>query len=384
MEKKVITIGIVAGEYSGDLIAAQLMQALWQQDASIQFVGICGPSMRKLTMHSLFPMEKICAFGLVEVLRHLPRILYIRYRLKKYFQKNPPDLFIGIDAPDFNFNIEYFLKNKLKVQTVHYNSPTVWAWRPKRVFKIARATDLLLTLFPFEAKYYQGLPIKVCYIGHPMADQLPLHADHQNARAQLAIAMEQKVIALLPGSRLSELNKLSAVFIRTAKYCFEHNPNLLFLAPMVSSVHAQQFSKRLQVLAPQLPIRILMNESERAITAADCVLLASGTATLETMLLSRPMVVAYRVSNLSYWLAKKLIKIPYIALPNILAGRSLVPEYIQKAATVENLGTAVLNSLNQDNSALIAAFTQIRVQLQCQASKQAAQAIIEQLSMAQT
>jgi lipid-A-disaccharide synthase len=383
MNNKKFTIGLIAGEHSGDAMAAKMMLALRQRIPDIEFVGIGGPQMRAVGMHSLFPMEDINVMGIFEVLKHLFKILRIRRAMIQHFRAQPPDIFIGIDAPDFNFPIERVLRQKLKIKTVHYNSPTIWAWRKNRIHRIVQSTDLLLTILPFEAQYYQGFPISVHYIGHPLADEFPAEPNQLDARAELNIPANARVIALLPGSRSNEIDHLGYVFIKAIQQCLIVDPNLIILAPMIDERRRDQFVVVLNSVSEcgAMPmcdaIRVLVGQSQLAMRAADCVLLASGTATLEAMLLQRPMVVAYRLSLLTYWLAKWLVKTPYISLPNLIAQKKLVPELIQEDATPEHLSQAVMQQLNADHTTLLEEYRQCRAQLQHNASARAAELIME-------
>lgn len=373
-----LKIGIVAGEASGDQLGADLIRVLKTLHPDVQIEGIAGPKMIVAGCNMLFPMEHLAVMGLVEVLKHAPKILAIRRKLLQHFLANPPDIFIGIDAPDFNLTLEEKLKNPT-IKTVHYVSPTVWAWRKGRIKKIARAVDLLLSILPFEKAFYQQhSTIPVEFIGHPLADSISLEKNRDAARNYFNIANDETIIAILPGSRSNEIEYLGELFIRTALWCQQQLPNLSFIAPMINAVRREQFSAIQQNIAPQLKIRFIEGQAQQVMAAADTVLLASGTATLEAMLVKCPMVVAYRMSPLTYFIAKRLIRTPYIALPNLLANKMLVPEYIQAAATPENLGKALLNYLH--NPSLVAhlqdEFTCLHLQLRQDASLQAAKAIL--------
>lgn len=374
-------IGIVAGEASGDQLGASLIRALQQINPNIQFEGIAGSQMIRAGCTAHFPMERLSVMGLWEVLGRLPELLNIRRKISQHFLANPPDVFIGIDAPDFNLPIETKFK-AAGIPVVHYVSPTVWAWRKGRLKKIARAVDLMLTLLPFEVDFYrQNSNINAQFVGHPLADEIPLQAEQQIARDLFAISADKTVIALLPGSRANEINYLGAVFLQTALWCAQRQPNLIFIAPMVNDERRAQFVALQQKIAPQLNIKIIAGQAQQAMAAADAVLLASGTATIEAMLLKCPMVVAYRMSALTYFIAQRLIKTPYIALPNLLANKKLVPEFIQHAATAENLGAALLNYLEnpQLTANLRAEFTNLHQQMRGDASARAAHFIMELL-----
>lgn len=376
---KPLRIGIVAGEASGDLLGAGLIQALRVLHPNIQIEGIAGPRMIASGCKPLFPMESLAVMGLVEVLGRLPSILRIRKYLYQHFLANPPDVFIGIDAPDFNLTLEQKLKSA-GIKTVHYVSPSVWAWRQSRLKKIARAVDLMLTLLPFEERFYVEHHIPVKFVGHPLADTIPLQSDRILARQQFGLKAQDTVVALLPGSRLGEINYLGEAFIRTALKCYAQRPNLIFIAPMINAKRREQFAAITQRIAPQLPLRLLDGEAQLAMTAADVVLLASGTATLEAMLVKRPMVVAYRLSPITYHIVRKLVNVSRIALPNLLStNQNLVPEFIQKDATPENLSAAVLNYLDHPDlmNQVLTEYTRLHKILQRDASHQAAEAILQ-------
>jgi lipid-A-disaccharide synthase len=371
-----VRITIVAGEHSGDLLGAQLIKALRERFTDLHVDGIGGALMREQGCHCLFAMEQIAVMGLFGIIKHIPRILSIRHQLLRYCRNNPPDIFIGIDAPDFNLTIEKKLKQR-GVKTIHYVSPTVWAWRAKRIHTIANATDLMLTLLPFEVDYYRQHHIAARYVGHPLADVIEPHDQKTTARQQLHLPEKKCIIALLPGSRANEINYLGALFLQTAKVCYAHKPDILFIVPMVNQHCQHLFEKQMKQYAPDLPIRIISQQSRLAMAASDVVLLTSGTATLEAMLLQRPMVVAYRMGALTYQLAKRLVNTKHIALPNIIASETLVPEFIQHDATVENCSTAVMQYLLQPGKTqdLIQRFRSMHQMLRCQASESAAEAV---------
>ncbi len=371
-------IGIVAGELSGDLLGAGLIYALKAKYPNAIIEGIGGPKMLAAGFHSHFPLETLSVMGLVEVLKHYFEIKKCHDSLAEYFLQQPPDVFIGIDAPDFNISLEYKLK-KAGIPTVHYVSPSVWAWRQYRLAKIARACDLMLTLFPFEADYYHQHNIPVHFVGHPLADAIPLHTDQKLARKKLGLNTNGKLIALLPGSRFNEVTQLTNAFLKTANYLLKQQPDLAFIVPLANPKIKQYFVEQ---IPNELPIHLLDGQSHEIIAAADVVLTASGTATLETMLLKRPMVVAYRMANITYWLAKFLVHIPYISLPNLLANKLLVPEFIQNQVTTENLASAILDWLNNSNKVQILqnSFTKLHHNLRQSADQKAAQAILSLIS----
>ena len=376
------TIGIVAGEASGDLLGSQLMEALKHELPGVRFVGIGGPKMKQAGMQVLFPMEKLAVRGYVEVLRHLLEIIGIRRKLRAYFRASPPDLFIGVDAPDFNLGLELTLKS-LGIPTIHYASPSIWAWRGERIHKIKRAVSHMLTLFPFEAPIYEKAGIPVTYVGHPLADMLPQVPNRTAMREQMRLPQQHPIFAFLPGSRQSEVRSLAVVFIETAKLILQKLPNALFLVPLASRETRTIFEEALyHCEAHDVPITLLFGHAHEAMIAADGVLVASGTATLEAALIKRPMVITYKMPALSWWLMKRKQYQPYVGLPNILAGKFVVPELLQDEATPQNLAQALLNLVSDKQAVaeLELLFGKIHVSLKQNAAHTAAQAILPYLS----
>ena len=338
-----VRVGVVAGEASGDLLGAHLLKALKAHLPACTFCGIGGPKMQAAGLEVWHPAEALAVRGYVEVLRHLPGILRIRSDVRRRLLHDPPDLFIGIDAPDFNLSLEEALRRH-GITTVHYVSPSIWAWRPERIHKIKRAVDKVLCLFPFEPEIYHRAGVPAAYVGHPLADMLPLQPDRAAARDQFRVRAGQVVIALLPGSRQSELDYMSDLFVQTAKLLHRHIKSAHFLVPLISRETRRQFEDTLyRNDAEALPVTLLFGHAHLAMTAADGVLLASGTAALEAALLKRPMVVTYKVSKLSYAIGRSKLKLAYFALPNILADRFIVPEIFQDEATPEVLCQALVN-----------------------------------------
>ena len=371
-----LKIGIIAGEASGDLIAAQLMKAIKAECPSVTFEGIAGPHMIAEGCRPIFRIEQLSVMGVVEVLQKLPELLSLRKAIKAYFRQNLPAVFIGVDSPDFNLHVEAFLK-RYGVPTVHYNSPTIWAWRKNRVYTIAKAVSLMLTLFPFEAAIYEQHKIPVRFIGHPLADSIPEKIDVKKLRRELGIDVEGKIIALLPGSRAGEIKQLGKLFLETAALCLRQDPTLKFVVPLVNEARLSQFQTLCKALPKDFPIQLFMANSQSIIAASDAVLVASGTATLETALMQKPMVVAYRLNWLNYCIAQLLIKIPYFSLPNLVLNKPVVPEFFQQQATPENLSQALMSQLNlPTNASLFADFNQMRDMLAKGASQQAASAIL--------
>jgi lipid-A-disaccharide synthase len=376
-----VRIGIVAGEASGDLLGSHLIAALSEKLPDVEFIGIAGPKMQAAGAQTLFPMEKLAVRGYLEVLRHFPEILAIRRKLKRYFLANPPDLFIGVDAPDFNLGLEKALKAH-GIPTIHYVSPSVWAWRRERVKTIARSVTHILALFPFEPKIYQDAGVSVSYVGHPMADVLPQEPDRSAMRAKLKLAATGNIIVLLPGSRQSELHYMADLFIQTAQKIHSLQPDIRFLVPLVSRETRDFFEAALYRLGgEQLPLNILFGHAHSALMAANVALVASGTATLETALLKRPMVITYKLSRLSAFLMRRKGYLPYVGLPNILAGRFVVPELLQEDATPDNLARALLNLLfdTQVQSGLDAEFRHMQDSLRQNTAERACEAVLHYL-----
>lgn len=377
-KQRTLRVGIVAGEASGDLLAAGLIQAIKQRCPTAEFEGIAGPAMIAAGCKALFPSEKLAVMGLVEVLAHYRELHGIRSQVRDHFLKQPPDVFIGIDAPDFNLDLERSLKDA-GIKTVHYVSPSVWAWRQYRVKKISKSVDLMLTLFPFEADFYRQHNVKVEFVGHPLADMIPLEADRAAAREQLGLPLDRPVVALLPGSRMSEVNALGKLLVDAAKWLHQRQKDIVFVAPLATDATRSAFEGFANSVAESgLDLRVQEGRARDVMTAADVVILASGTATLEALLLKRPMVVTYRLAPLTYWIAKRMIKTPYVSLPNLLAGEPVVSELIQDQATAENLGHKTLELLRNPSSydRVVGKFQQIHHQLRQNANARAATAVL--------
>lgn len=371
-------VGIVAGEASGDLLGAHLVKALKNRVPGVEFVGIGGPKMQAAGVTSLFPMEKLAVRGYIEVLRHYRGIVKIRHKLLRHFVENPPDVFIGVDAPDFNLDLELGLKKK-GIPTVHYVSPSIWAWRGERIHKIARAASHVLVLFPFEKKIYDAAGIPATYVGHPSADVLPEQPNRIAAREQLRLSRSDHVIALLPGSRQSEVRYMAGLFVQTARRIAAASPNVHFLVPLLSRETRNIFETELyRAGGGDLPLTILFGHAHDAMTAADAVLVASGTATLEAALLKCPMVITYKMSPLTWRMMQRKKYLPYVGLPNILAGRFIVPELLQDDATPENLSQAVLNLVNDApvREKLTHAFSMLHRDLKQNTAERAVDAIL--------
>jgi len=370
-----IHIGIVVGEASGDILGAALMTELRQYFPNAEFSGIGGPRMLALGFHSYFPQDRLAVMGFIEPLKRLPELLRIRKFLRDHFIADPPAVFIGIDSPDFTIPLEGALK-KQGIKTVHYVSPSVWAWRQKRVLKIAKSVDLMLTLLPFEAAFYQKNEVPVEFVGHHLADEIPLEVNKYQARAALGIPEHARVVALLPGSRSGEVECMGSLFMHAAVFCLEQDPGLLFYIPAANSDRYRQLHLQLNEYT-EFPINLINGQSHRVLAAADVVLLASGTVTLEAMLLKKPMVVAYKMASLTFKILSWLVKTPYVSLPNLLANKLLVPELLQNDATPEKLSAAVLHYFENPDEMqqLSKTFTDMHNVLKRNASARAAAAI---------
>ena len=366
-----LRIALVAGEASGDILGSGLMRALKAQHPAVEFIGVGGPLMQAEGLTSYFPMERLSVMGLVEVLGRLRELLARRKLLIKTLIEEKPDVFIGIDAPDFTLNIELKLR-QAGIKTVHYVSPSVWAWRQKRVLKIREGCDLMLTLLPFEARFYEEKGVPVRFVGHTLADAIPLQADRAAARAELGLR-DGPLVALMPGSRGGEVGRLGALFFDAAERLQAQKPGIRFVLPCASPQRRAQIETLLE--GRSLPLTLLDGQSHLALAACDAVLIASGTATLEALLYKRPMVVAYRLAPLTFWILKRMVKSPYISLPNLLAQRLLVPELLQDDATPEALAQTLL-PLIDGGEEQTRGFDDIHRTLRRDASNQAADAVL--------
>lgn len=377
-------IAIIAGEASGDLLAARLILALKELKSDLVFEGIAGPEMQAAGCVSLFPMEKLSVMGLVEVLKDLPALLSIRKQLKERWTATPPDLFIGVDAPDFNLPLAAKLHAE-GIPTVHYVSPSIWAWREKRVKKIQGNIDLMLTLFPFEVDFYKKHQVAAQFVGHPLADEVQFNASASDARQQLGLDLTKPMLGVLPGSRTKEVQALGAVFLQTAQELKAKHPDLQIVVPIVRADLKAQLQAIQQQVAADLPVTYLEGQSRLLMQAANYLLMASGTAVLEGMLAGRLMVAAYRVSPLTWWLIHtfKLAKVKYVTLPNNLAGEELVPELLQDRATVSELVAAIASLMvlpAERRTYVLQRFEGLHTQLHCDASANAAKAIMERFT----
>ncbi len=386
MTKIAPRIGILAGEASGDILGAGLMQAIQARHPEAVFVGIGGAEMRQAGLDSMFPMDRLSVMGLVEPLKRLPELLSIRQQLFKAYLADPPDVFVGIDSPEFNLGLELRLRNA-GIPTVHYVSPSVWAWRRRRIHKIRKAVDLMLTLFPFEEAFYREHDVKVVCVGHPLADELPIDTDMQGARQHLNIPDNARVLAVLPGSRKGEVERLGPVFLDAIRLCLKRWPDMHILIPCATRDRRQQ----LETLIGQTPdsrIRLVDGESRTVMASANSILMASGTATLEGLLLKKPMVVAYKMAPVSYAIISRLLTTRYISLPNLLAGKLLVPELLQENVTAPALFHEVQRTLEtaedrafganpEGMESAVETFTAIHKSLRRDASATAAEAVLK-------
>lgn len=378
MTDKALTVALVAGETSGDILGAGLIRSLKKLHPNIQFVGIAGPQMQAEGCKAWYEMEELSVMGVVEVLGRLRRILAIRRDITKRLIELKPYIFIGIDAPDFNLSLEGKLK-QAGIKTIHYVSPSVWAWKQKRVFKIKRNTNLILAFLPFEKAFYDKFDVPCRFIGHKMADDIPLEPNQTAMRQQLGIPLDCQCLALLPGSRHAEVTLLSEPFLKAAQLLRDKFPDLHIVVPLANEKRRQEFERIKAEIAPQLNVQLLDGHAREAMIASNAAILASGTVALECMLAKCPMVVGYKMKAFTFWLAKKLIKTPYVSLPNILAGKEIVPELLQHDCTPENIANHVLPFLESDNTELKATFLALHKQIRCNADEQAAQAVLDVL-----
>lgn len=384
MNKKNPTIALVAGEVSGDILGAGLIRQLKIHYPQARFIGIAGPRMLAEGCESLVDMEELSVMGLAEILKHLPRLLKIRNNVIQTMLREKPDVYIGIDAPDFNLGVELKLKVN-GIKTIHYVSPSVWAWRQNRIHKIAKATHQVLAFLPFEKAFYDKFNVPCHFVGHTMADAVPLKPNRIEARQRLNLDANQRYLAILVGSRGSEVAFLTEPFLQTALLLKQRFPDLQFLVPLVNEKRRAQFEAIKAQVAPNLAMHVIDGNARQVLIAADAALLASGTAALEAMLCKSPMVVGYKMKALTYCLAKRLVKSKYISLPNLLADEMLVPEMIQDECDPALLAEKLAVYFSTEEAALehrrvlIQRFTDLHRLIQCGADQQAAQAVIDLL-----
>jgi lipid-A-disaccharide synthase len=371
-----LKIAIIAGEPSGDYLGAGLITAMHKIDPSITFYGIGGPLMRDLGFHALYPMEKIAVMGISDVLQSYPRLKWIHHNITRYLLDQKPDLFIGIDAPDFNLSIEKQLRAQ-KIKTVHYVSPKVWAWRPERVAIIKEAVDLLLSVFPFEPAFYEPYNVPISYVGHPLADLIPRITDTKAHKSLWGYGAEQSIIAVLPGSRLGEIKHMGPLFFEVMQHIQLKRPDIIFMIP-VNNQSSKKHLEHLLKKKPGLNIRFINQQSREVMAAADVVLVKSGTSTLEAALLKKPMVVSFKMSALTYRIVAPKVTVPYTALPNLLANDALVPEFIQHNANPIDIAQALLELVGNHNQIrkLEEKFDMIHQSLQKNAHQEAAKSVL--------
>jgi lipid-A-disaccharide synthase len=371
--------GLVVGEHSGDTLGAGLMSSLISVYPNAKFIGIGGPKMQALGFESLFEMEELSVMGIFEVLGRLKRLFHVKDCLAAQFINDRPDVFIGIDAPDFNLRLERQLK-KAGIKTVHYVSPSVWAWREKRIFTIEAATDMVLSLLPFEKDFYDKYEVPCTFVGHPLADDIPFHSDKREARQALNLPLDKKILALMPGSRGGELSRLTEPFLLSAVELLAQDPQLHFVVPMISDKRTKQFSQLKEKIAPNLAVTIITNKTQQVMAASDCLLMASGTVTLEAALVKRPMVICYKFNAFTYHMFKGLVKLEWFSLPNLLTKKTLVPELLQGKVSVDNIVPLVKERLYQDQTSLEDEYMKIHLALKQNASQEAAKAVMDLMS----
>lgn len=378
-----LRVGVVAGEHSGDQLGGALISALRERVPDLECFGIAGPKMVAAGCEAWWGADELSVMGLAEVLRHLPRLLHLRGAAARRLRAARPDVFIGIDAPEFNLSLARGLK-RAGIRTVQYVSPQVWAWRPGRVRSIGASCDLVLCLLPFEAQFYVQHGVSAVFVGHPLADQIPLEVDRQAARRALGLDGGGTVVALLPGSRLAEVARLGAPFAAAAAHIAARRPGYRFIAPMASGAVRAMFIRQLAQVPEAPQITLLDGEAQRALAACDAAIVASGTATLEALLSARPMVVAYRVSALTAFLLRTLalVKVSYFSQPNLLAGRRLVPEFLQEQVNGAALAAALLGELedNGHRRELLEEFAAVHRLLRRDGAARAAEAILQCLA----
>lgn len=374
--EKPLKVAIIAGEHSGDILGADLIIALKAMHPDAVFYGIGGPRMQALGFNALFDMEELAVMGIVEVLGRLPRLLQVKREILAALLADKPDVFVGIDAPDFNLPVELKLK-QAGIRTVHYVSPSVWAWRHKRIFKIAAATNMVLSLLPFEKAFYDKYQVPCTFVGHTMADTMPLDVDKAAAKAELGLQPDKLVLAIMPGSRTNEIKLLAGDFLQAAVLLQQQFPEIQFVTNMVTAAKAAQFNAIKQQIAPELKITEFTGQARQVLLASDATFITSGTATLEAMLAKCLMVVSYRANWLTYQIGKRLVKLAYFSLPNLLAGRGMVTELLQHQVTPQALVNAMVPLLSSERATLLQQYRVIHQSIKCNASTKAAEAILQ-------
>lgn len=352
------------------------MRALRSQHENVEFIGVGGPLMEAEGLQSLFPLERLSVMGIVDVVKQLPDLLKARRQVINAMLTAQPDVFVGIDAPDFTIPIEAKLK-QAGLTTVHYVSPSVWAWRQKRVFKIKAATHRVLCLLPFEKQFYDRFDVPATFVGHTLADEIPMHTDRAAAKAHLGLALDKRYVGILPGSRRTEVELLSEPFIRAAQQLQQRFDDVEFVVPLVNKARRAYFEQALEREGAGLKVHLFDGQSRNVMSACDSLMLASGTVSLEAMLLKRPMVVAYKFSWLNYHMLRWLIKLPHFSLPNLLAEGPMVPELLQDEVTPDRLVAEVSRHLSAPQDELLARFYAMHESLQCDAGERAASAVLQ-------
>ena len=373
-----LRIAMVAGEASGDLLASDLILALKKLDSNIVVEGVGGPRMRDAGCEILYPSDRLAVMGIVEVAGRYLELLQIRNHLKTHFTMHPPDVFIGIDAPDFNLDLEVFLRNR-GIRTAHYVGPSVWAWRRGRINKIKNAVDLMMVLFPFEQEIYDQSQIPVEFVGHPLADSIRADFVKKEIREDLGIDPQRKTVAFMPGSRGTELAEMLPIHLKIIEYCYENHPDMIFISSVLSQQTADYIAETISRHNSNIDYKVYVKRSEAVLKAADAAVLTSGTITLEALLCGVPMVVGYRVNWLSYLIIRAMVDVDYVSLPNLLADKALVRECIQGKCEPKLMALELLSLLEDPEKARVQqqAFTAIRNTIQKNASEKAANAVME-------
>lgn len=374
-------IALVAGEPSGDVLGGGLIQALSKRFPHARFEGVGGEHMQAAGLHSLYPLEALSVMGLVEVVRHLPRLLRIRRALRKRWLADPPDLFIGVDAPDFNLGLAATLAQQA-IPTAQYVSPTVWAWRPGRIKAIRQAVDRMLCIYPFEPAFFAAHGVEARFVGHPLADTIPLSIDHTAARQACGMSADSQWVGLLPGSRRSEINRLMPIFIQVAERVHAQHPQVQFIIPAATAVLHEHIQRALAGRPIAKQVRVIQGNARSVLAGVDAAVLASGTATLEAMLLRCPSLMVYQVNALTAFIARRSVQIQWFAMPNLMAGKMLMPEFVQERAQPELIAPALLALLDAParRAELSAEFEALHSQLRCQADQSAAAALADMLT----
>lgn len=386
---RVLKIAMLAGEASGDILGAGLIAAIKKKYPHSEFFGVGGERMQAQGFTSWYPMDRLAVMGLIEPLKRIFELLAMRRNIRERLLASPPDVFIGIDAPDFNLSLEVDLR-KAGIKVAHYVSPSVWAWRQGRIKKIKRAVDLMLTLFPFEEDFYQQHEVPVCCVGHTLADEIPLKPDSSAAREKLNAVLEaqaknrldfqtNKTVGLLPGSRASEVRFHTRLFLQAAKLCWQQNKSTQFVIPAANEKRFAEIQTYLQEF-PELPVTLVLKHSHEIMAACDALLIASGTTALEAMLLKRPTLISYKMSDLAFNIFKRIVTVKFVGLPNLLAGRSVVPELLQRDATPEKLASGIQQLLSPaSNQDMLDTFHELHLHLRRNANERAAQAVLNLL-----